>query len=64
VKDNVHWFEALSASAFIFNIHVVGVTPGKKGAGRVYVDPNGEKLEGGKIRSRIIEEDEADKLYG
>jgi hypothetical protein len=64
VKDNVHWFEALSESAFIFNIHVVGVTPGKKGAGRVYVDPHGEKLEGGKIRSRIIEEDEADKLYG
>ena len=64
VKDNVHWFEALSDSAFIFNIHVVGVTPGKKGAGRVYVDPNGEKLEGGKIRARIIEEDEADQLYG
>lgn len=64
VKDNIHWFEALSETAFIFNIHVVGVTPGKKGAGRVYVDPNGEKLEGGKIRARIIEEDEADRLYG
>ncbi len=64
VKDNIHWFEALSDSAFIFNIHVVGVTPGKKGAGRVYVDPNGEKVEGGKLRARIIEEDEADKLYG
>jgi hypothetical protein len=64
VKDNVHWFEALSESAFIFNIHVVGVTPGRKGAGRVYVDPNGEKIEGAKLRARIIEEDEADRLYG
>jgi len=64
LKDNIHWFEALSDSAFIFNIHVVGVTPGKRGAGRVYVDPNGEKIEGGKLRARIIEEDEADKLYG
>ena len=32
--------------------------------GRVYVDPNGEKLEGGTIRARLIEHDEADKLYG
>lgn len=64
LKDNIHWFEALSDSAFIFNIHVVGVTPGKRGAGRVYVDPNGEKIEGGRLRARIIEEDEADRLYG
>ena len=64
VKDNVHWFESLSESAFIFNIHVVGVTPGKKGAGRVYVDPHGEKIEGGKIRARRSDHEEMTKLYG
>ena len=64
-KDNVHWFKALSDSAFVFNIHVMGVNPGlKEPTGRVYVDPNGEKLEGGTIRARLIEHDEADKLYG
>ncbi len=65
VKDNIHWFKALSDSAFIFNIHLIGVSPGLKApTGRVYVDPAGEKLEGGKIRARLIEHDEADKLYG
>lgn len=65
VKDNVHWFEATTDSAFIFNIHLMGVTPGsKKLSSRIYVDPNGEKLEGGKIRARLLEHDEADKLYG
>lgn len=64
-KDNVHWFESLTDEAFIFNIHVTGVSPalGKR-TGRVYVDPNGEKIEGGRIRGRIIEEAEADRLYG
>jgi hypothetical protein len=64
-KDNVHWFEALTDSAFVFNIHVMGVSPKHpRPTGRVYVDPNGEKIEGGKIRARIIDHDEADKLYG
>jgi hypothetical protein len=64
-KDNVHWFEALTDEAFIFNIHVLGVSPGlKKRTGRVYVDPEGEKIEGGNIRGRIIDEAEADRLYG
>lgn len=64
-KDNVHWFQALSDSAFIFNIHVLGVTPDcKQQTGRVYVDPAGEKVEGGNLRVRVIGHDEADKLYG
>jgi hypothetical protein len=64
-KDNVHWFKALNDSAFVFNIHVMGVTPGStEPTGRVYVDPNGEKLEGGRIRARLIDHGEADKLYG
>lgn len=63
-KDNVHWFTALEENSYIFNIHVLGVTPGKRGAGRVYVDPAGEKTDGGLIRGRRIDHDEATKLYG
>ncbi|HXX95059.1 MAG TPA: hypothetical protein VEN81_15640 [Planctomycetota bacterium] len=63
-KDNVHWFEALSDTAFVFNIHVDGMPGNPKNPGRVYIDPNGEKIEGGKIRARLIDHDEANKLYG
>ena len=64
-KDNVHWFQAQSEVAYIFNIHVMGVDP--KAAvptGRLYLDPEGEKLGGGLIRARRIDHDEAHKLYG
>ena len=63
-KDNVHWFEALTDSAFVFNIHVMNLPGNPKNPGRVYIDPNGEKIEGGKIRARLIDHDEATKLYG
>lgn len=65
-KDNVHWFEAVSDEpAFILNIHMLGVNPGSKlTTGRVYVDPNGEKLSGGLIRARRVDHEEANKLYG
>jgi hypothetical protein len=63
-KDNVHWFEALTDSAFVFNIHVMGLPGNSKNAGRVYIDPVGEKLEGGRIRARLIDHEEATKLYG
>lgn len=64
VKDNVHWFEALTDSAFVFNIHVDGLKTNPKSPGRVYVDPGGEKIEGGKIRARRLDHDECTKLYG
>jgi hypothetical protein len=60
-KDNVHWFKATSERGFIFNIHVLNVHEGR--SGRVYIDPNGEKLAGGKIRARKIRAIEAFKLY-
>jgi hypothetical protein len=63
-KDNVHWFTATSERAFIFNIHVMNVDPAKKNTGRVYLDPNGEKLAGGKIRARRVSAGEVYKLYG
>lgn len=61
-KDNVHWFQALSDQAFIFNIHVMSVKPGR--TGRVYVDPQGEKLSDGRIKARRIKADEVYRLYG
>jgi hypothetical protein len=64
VKDNVHWFEALTDSAFVFNIHVNGLKTNPKSPGRVYVDPNGEKVDGGKIRAKVLDHDECTKLYG
>ena len=63
-KDNVHWFTATSERAFIFNIHVMNVDPAKKENGRVYIDPNGEKLSEGRIRARHISAAEVFKLYG
>lgn len=63
-KDNVHWFTATSDQAFIFNIHVNNVDPDKKVTGRVYIDPNGEKLEGNRIRAKRLSSGEVYKLYG
>ncbi|MBC8353066.1 MAG: hypothetical protein H8E66_13810 [Planctomycetes bacterium] len=62
-KDNVHWFKATSDLGFIFNIHVLNVVAGKP-SGRVYMDPNGEAISGGRIRARRIKSAEAYKLYG
>jgi hypothetical protein len=61
-KDNVHWFKATSDEGFIFNIHIMGITSGR--SGRVYVDPNGEKLADGRIRARKLGAEEIYKLYG
>ena len=64
-KDNIHWFQAVSESAFIFNIHVLNVTPGSKlPTGRVYLNPNGEKLTGKLIRAPKLSYKEAHKLFG
>ena len=64
-KDNVHWFKALTEPAFIFNLHLLDVQPGTKlPTGRVYIDPAGEKLDGGLIRAKRIGYKEANELYG
>ena len=63
-KDNVHWFKATSETAYIFNIHVLNVDPQVKKRGRVYIDPNGEKLGDGKMRVKKLPAAEAYKLYG
>jgi hypothetical protein len=64
-KDNVHWFQAQSETAFIFNIHVTGYNQeSKKVPNRVYVDPDGEKVKGGLIVAKKISSAECHKKYG
>jgi hypothetical protein len=64
-KDNVHWFKAQSDTAFIFNIHVMGYNPdNKNSARRVYVDPDGEKVDGGLIVAKKMTSAECHKKYG
>jgi len=64
-KDNVHWFKASSGPSYIFNIHVLNLRPDSMlRTGRVYLDPHGEPLEGGRIRARRISYGEANRLYG
>lgn len=64
-KDNVHWFTAESDTAFIFNIHVLGYNPdNQRSVGRVYVDPQGEKVAGGLTVARKISSAECHQKYG
>ncbi len=64
-KDNVHWFQADSETGFIFNIHVMGYNlETKKSPGRVYVDPDGEKVAGGLIKAKKVSSSECHKKYG
>ena len=64
-KDNVHWFKAASETGFIFNIHLVGYNPENlKTGGRIYVDPDGEKVKGGLIVAKKISSAECHKKYG
>lgn len=64
-KDNIHWFEATSETAFIFNVHVIGYDKTIKDAGgRMYLDPNGEKLAGGLVRAPKMSSTDCHKKYG
>lgn len=64
-KDNVHWFQAESDTGFIFNIHVQGYNlQNPKAPGRVYVDPEGEKVAGGLIVAKKISSAECHRKYG
>jgi hypothetical protein len=63
-KDNVHWFKATTTPGYIFNIHVLNVDPQNKQSGRVYVDPTGEKLSGGRIKAAKLKPGDAIKRFG
>jgi len=64
-KDNVHWFKCESATGFIFNVHVIGYDSTiSEPSGRLYLDPDGEKLSGGLIRAKKMTSSECHKKYG
>jgi len=64
-KDNIHWFKAESETGFIFNVHVIGYDPTiKESSGRLYLDPEGEKVSGGLIRAKKMTSDECHKKFG
>ena len=65
VKDNIHWFKAEDEPAFIFNIHVLNVQPGSKlPTGRVYMNPNGQKLKDGTVLAPRLGYKESHELFG
>lgn len=64
-KNNVHWFVALTTTAYTFDV----VVDGLDSAGPAYVielvDPRGaEKRPGGRLSARVIEWEESVRLYG
>lgn len=64
-KDNIHWFKATSDVGYIFNVHVIGYDPRiQDTSGRLYLDPDGEKLAGGRIKAAKMTSDECHKKYG
>jgi len=64
-RDNIHWFQAITEPAFIFNIHVLNVNKeDSRPLGRVYLNPLGEELDGGLIRAPRIEYEESVELFG
>jgi hypothetical protein len=64
-KDNIHWFQCTSDSGYIFNAHVIGYDPTiKESSGRLYLDPEGEKLSGGLIKAPKMNSGECHKKFG
>lgn len=64
-KDNVHWFQCTSETGYIFNAHVTGYDPTiTEASGRLYLDPEGEKLAGGLIKAPKMTSGECHKKYG
>lgn len=63
-KDNVHWFHCESDAGYIFNVHVTDYTEGIGSSGRLYLDPDGEKVAGGLIKAPKMNSAECHKKYG
>jgi hypothetical protein len=64
-KDNIHWFTCTSDSGYIFNAHVTGYDPKiTEPSGRLYLDPDGEKLSGGLIKAAKMSSGDCHKKYG
>lgn len=63
-KDNVHWFQCQSEAGYVFNVHVNDYIAGGESSGRLYLDPDGEKLKDGLIKAPKMTSAECHKKYG
>jgi hypothetical protein len=64
-KDNIHWFKCDADVGYIFNVHVIGYDPKiKETSGRLYLDPDGEKLAGGLVKAKKMSSAECHKKFG
>ena len=63
-KDNIHWFQAVSGTGYIFNVHVNDYAEGLGSSGRLYLDPDGEKVAGGLIKAPKMSSGACHKKYG
>ncbi|HUR54384.1 MAG TPA: hypothetical protein VMZ71_09645 [Gemmataceae bacterium] len=64
-KDNIHWFKCEADVGYIFNVHVIGYDSTiKETSGRLYLDPDGEKLSGGLVKAKKMSSAECHKKYG
>jgi hypothetical protein len=64
-KDNIHWFTCTSDSGYIFNAHIIGYDKTiTDPSGRLYLDPEGEKLAGGLIKAPKMSSGDCHKKYG
>lgn len=63
-KNNVHWFQALSEPAYIFNIHVNNINPEAKKRPAHLSRSEWRKAMDGRIKARLIDYGEVNKLYG
>jgi len=63
-RNNVHWFTALSETAFTFDVIVPDLDPAHP-CGMDFIDPlHGEKLGDGTLRARRLQPDDARRVYG
>ena len=64
LRNNVHWFTALSNTAFTFDVFVQDLDQTEP-SGVDFIDPErAENLGDGTLRAQRLAEDEARKLYG
>jgi hypothetical protein len=64
LRNNVHWFTALSSTAFTFDVFVQDLDPDRP-SGIDFIDPmHAESLGDGTLRARRLHTKEALKLYG
>lgn len=63
-RNNVHWFTALSSTAFTFDVIVQYLNPNRP-CGMDFIDPlHAEKLGDGSLRARRLQPDDARGMYG